>query len=378
MPLKQKIYQKHQSFKDFKSFLKVDIASQEKRVIAILEQYLKNERNHVLASALKALKEGETKNSFKINQYIADELSKIEDCDVTRYIMNRYRYDVFPKTKELDKYPPYLQIEPASVCNYRCVFCYQTDKTFSGKTGGHMGFMKFDLFKKIIDEIKGNIEFLSLASRGEPMLCPDINKMLEYCRNKFLGLKVNTNGSIMSEENCRMILSGGVNTLVFSVDAANEKMYSKFRVNGDFKKVYENIKRFSAIKNKEYPKSRIITRVSGVSYGDNQNMDDMIKVWGDFVDQISFVKYNPWENVYDAELNDIKEPCSDLWRRMFIWFDGKVNPCDTDYKSTLSLGNLEENSISKIWTGELYENIRKQHLDDKRLNVSPCQRCVVL
>ena len=51
--------------------------------------------------------------------------------------------------------------------------------------------MTLNLFKQIIDQAEGNIEFLSLASRGEPMICKDIIPMLEYTRGKFLNLKLN-------------------------------------------------------------------------------------------------------------------------------------------------------------------------------------------
>ena len=29
-----------------------------------------------------------------------------------------------------------------------------------------------------------------------------------------------------------------------------------------------------------------------------------------------------------------------------VWFDGKMNPCDTDYKSDLITGNVREVSLS--------------------------------
>ena len=41
-----------------------------------------------------------------------------------------------------------------------------------------MGRMTYDLFKKIIDDAEGKVEFISLASRGEPFACKDIEKML--------------------------------------------------------------------------------------------------------------------------------------------------------------------------------------------------------
>ena len=102
-----------------------------------------------------------------------------------------------------------------------------------------MGKMDKSLFKSIIDQIEGNIEFISLASRGEPLANPDIPEMLEYCSNKFLNLKINTNASLLDEKKIHAILAGGVKTLVFSADAADEKLYSELRVNGNLKKSFE-------------------------------------------------------------------------------------------------------------------------------------------
>ena len=55
-----------------------------------------------------------------------------------------------------------------------------------------MGHMKIEMFKLIVDQAENNIEFISLASRGEPLVSPVIEKMLEYTRGKFLSLKIKT------------------------------------------------------------------------------------------------------------------------------------------------------------------------------------------
>ena len=101
--------------------------------------------------------------------------------------------------------------------------------------------MDINLFKNIIDAAEGNIEFLSLASRGEPLVSKAINEMLIYTEGKFLNLKLNTNASLLTEEKIHSILSGGVKTVVFSADAADEKLYSELRVNGNLKTVLKNI-----------------------------------------------------------------------------------------------------------------------------------------
>jgi radical SAM protein with 4Fe4S-binding SPASM domain len=277
----------------------------------------------------------------------------------------------------LDDFPPCLQIEPASICNYRCLFCYQVDEEFTKKSNGMMGTMSFDVFKQIIDQAEGRCEAITLASRGEPLICPDIEAMLRYASEKFIAFKLNTNAWFLDEKLCHAILESGINTVVFSADAVSEPSYSNLRVNGSLDRVYKNIKCFQKIRRLYYPKSKVITRVAGVNFPNADKLEDMEKFWGKYVDQVAFVKYNPWENTYEQPVNKIEAPCSDLWRRMFVWWDGTVNPCDSDYKSKLKVGSVLENSISGLWNSESYSRIRRAHLKKKRRECSPCNQCVV-
>lgn len=315
---------------------------------------------------------------FALSPNVIDEILSFEDESVLpRYLVHRYRYEMFPQRRTVDGFPPYLQIEPSSVCNYRCIFCFETDESFTRKSSGYMGHMSFDLFRRIIDEAQGNVEFLSLASRGEPLLCPDIVPMLEYTAGKFLNLKINTNASLLDEAKCHAILGGGVKTLVFSADAAAEPLYSQLRVNGKLDKVLANVERFQRIRETQYPNSRIITRVSGVKVSDGQDIESMERFWGGLVDQVAFVGYNPWENTYRQDANELVQPCSDLWRRMFVWWDGKVNPCDVDYKSMLSVGNAGESGLGEVWCSRGYERLRFTHESGLRSSCEPCRRCTV-
>jgi radical SAM protein with 4Fe4S-binding SPASM domain len=313
---------------------------------------------------------------FSISKYAIDEILSYKKKNfLPKYLVHRYRYEMFPKLYELDNYPPYLQIEPTSFCNFRCVFCYQTDGTLTSKNNGHMGHMTIDTFKSIVDQTTVNIEFVSLASRGEPLLCPDIEEMLAYTRDKYLNLKMNTNASLLNESKCHAILKSGIKTLVFSADAAREPDYSKYRVNGSLKIVLKNIERFQNIKTKYYSNSELVTRVSGVKFDDSQDIESMKSLWGQLVDQVTFVDYLPWENTYTNPINDITTPCSDLWRRMFIWWDGKVNPCDVDYLSSLSVGNILDSDISSFWKGKQYSDYRDKHLSKLRGVMNPCNKC---
>jgi radical SAM protein with 4Fe4S-binding SPASM domain len=382
MKTKTKIYQKNNSFHElYVAQGCTTPLEQTQRALLVLKKNDSWQKNwtEVLKQVRTDLDDSSSsKESFRITPFVADEMFLLSDGELPRYFFHRYRYEIFPKDHRLDDYPPYLQIEPSSICNYRCVFCYQTDEDFSEKKSGYMGSMSLDLYKNIVDEAEGNIEFLSLASRGEPLVCKAFAEMMEYSVGKFLNLKVNTNASLMTEAHCHALLCGGARTIVFSADAAEEPLYSQLRVNGKLDRVLRNIERFQKIRETQYSSSSVISRVSGVLVEEDQNMESMKKLWGSLVDQISFVKYNPWENVYDSPLSHVSQPCSDLWRRIFVWYDGKVNPCDTDYKSVLKVGNVKDQPLTKVWRNDQYELLRKTHLSKKRNELSPCNRCVVV
>ena len=58
---------------------------------------------------------------------------------------------------------------------------------------------------------------------------------MQYMRDKFIGLKINTNASRLTEEKCHAILQSNASTIVFSADAATEPC-TVLRVNGKLNK----------------------------------------------------------------------------------------------------------------------------------------------
>ncbi len=331
----------------------------------VLSSYSKKLNNEVLAE-----------DDFILTDHELNEFKTQEEKNIIRYVVYRYKYNIYPIIKKVSDYPPNLQIELSSICNLRCVMCYQADKTFSGKSNGFMGYMKFDLFKKIIDEVEGNIDGITFASRGEPTLIKDFDKYLKYCEGKFLGLKINTNVTLFNEKLINTLLSSDIQTLVLSIDESNKENYEKIRVNAKFDKIMKNLEMLKEIREKNYKNSKLKVRISGVKINKDQNIEEINKFYKDFADEIALVNYTPWESSYENEVNQISDPCSDLFRRMFIWWDGKANPCDYDYKSLLSKWDAKFLTVNEIWNSNYYNEIRFKHLNNMRDEIEPCKRCI--
>ncbi len=294
------------------------------------------------------------------------------------YLIFRYKFRNFPKNHILADYPVHLSVEPVSACNLRCTMCFQSDESFSSNKD-FMGTMDLDLFKKIIDEASnGSVGALTLASRGEPTMNSNLDKMLEYIPKKFFEVKLNTNATLLNDKLIHSILDSNVTDMVFSIDSYNKENYEKIRLRGIFEEVFENIKKFYQIKKEEYPNSLCTTRVSGVRVDENQDPIMFEKFWEKYVDYVVMVNMEPWWDTYNNSTDIASvDSCVYLWQKMNVWYDGKCNPCDIDYKSELSMGNLKENSINEIWTSNAYNELRLAHTNNQRNQYSPCDRCPI-
>ncbi|MDC3342343.1 radical SAM protein [Candidatus Pelagibacter sp.] len=298
---------------------------------------------------------------------------------ILKYIIFRYKFLKAGKDKVNLGYPPYLLVEPVSTCNLRCPFCFQTDKSFTKKP--FMGVIDFDFFKKIIDQAdKLETGAITIASRGEPTMHKKFIEMLEYINQKenIFEIKTNTNGTYLNEKMCHAIFENNVTQIVISSDHYIKEQYERLRLGSNFEKVVKNVDMLFNIRKKYYPHSLTEIRISGVDNEKNLDRKKFKEFWIQRSDHVTATypleRWNTYENNIDLEL---KDPCENLWDRMYVWFDGKVNPCDADYKSYLSYGNAKEYSLKEIWDSKTISNLRDAHINKKRTEINPCDRCGV-
>ena len=235
-------------------------------------------------------------NDFKANDFSL--LSSLEVTYLTRnskekwtpYLIHRSKFHFYENNTEMPNFPLYLILEPVSSCNLRCPFCMQVDEKFTSNND-MMGKMELELFKKIIDEAhKSGTQAITLTGRGEPTLNPHIGEMLEYCSGKFIEIKMNTNATMLNEKLCHKILKSGLTDLVFSVDSYFKEEFESLRVNANFEKVVNNIKKFKEIRDEFYPDSNCVTRASGVQVSEKQNMKKFEEFWKKIVDFVVMVR----------------------------------------------------------------------------------------
>ncbi len=318
------------------------------------------------------------KNSFAETE-LETALSFAEDRLKVEYLVYRYKFAEYSQKKIVSDFPIVVAIEPTSWCNLRCIMCFQADRRFFTDKS-IMGFMDMGLYQRLVDEMAENQPCsLVLASRGEPMLHKDFVKMVSYAtQNGIIDVKININATRLTEEKSRELLEAEPTTIVFSVDAGGKKEFEAIRIGANFDQVVANIMTFNKIRTKEFPHSRTKTRISMTIFRESQDAEAAENLWSDMVDEFAIHSADYRLDIYDHPLlpNEVR-PCNLLWERLYIWWDGKVNPCDIDYKSHLCLGQIGKDhpTIRSAWLGEQMQQMRRDHLAGQKNRRYPCNQC---
>jgi len=258
-----------------------------------------------------------------------------------------------------------LIIEPTNTCNLRCTFCFVTE----GMTRDG-GFMDFDLFKKIIDDCP-DLEHLCMHNWGEPLLHKDIFKMIEYAKNRGVNYVVmNTNGTLLSDKMIDRIVDSKLDIIRFSIDGSAETFK---RVRGvDLFKIEENINKLKKTKEARRPELRmgVVFTVEEDTEGD---AEDYISHWEKIVDH---VRLQP-KLITSPRNQACPEPFGKDYGKLVVLWDGRVIPCCVDYNASLTIGNIQNDTISNLWGNEKMGFLREQHLKgefpDTCANCNECE-----
>ena len=325
--------------------------------------------------------------------------------NIKRIITNAY---YAYKSAPYAGYPFKIQFENTNVCNIRCIMCPQATG-FKRK----QGFLKFDKFKKVFDEVQP--AYLNLTGIGEPFLNADIYDIVSHASKQSAYVKLDTNATLFNESNLQKMFESEPSIMSVSLDGTTKEVYEKIRVGANFEKVIDNIRQAVKIK-KEMNAETEIHLFMVVQKDNYSQLLDFIKlgnelgvdaVNGTFVvelgtnsnEETSLLRIQAKKMVADVKkylvenkikidisnllnyLNspskhsyNIDSPCFWPWYAPFITWDGYLSPCCFFSDKEVVFGNVFEDSFIKVFNSPAAKAFRKQ-LVTKR--VGKCATCGV-
>lgn len=282
-----------------------------------------------------------------------------------KYIMNRFRWYWYPRFRYTSRFPDHVDIESTNACNMRCPMCYRYRMK-------NLGFMDFNIYKKIIDECSSHkIYSIRLSWRGEPLLHPKIIDMIKYAKNKGISeVSFLTNGLLLEKLKDKLI-EAGPDWITLSFDGLGDT-YEKIRRPAKYNDMLRSIKNFQKRK-KEKGKIKPVLKVQTIWTAIENNPRKYFEVFDPIVDKISA---NPTKNYHAKTINhDPNFICPKPWQRIVISWNGNVVQCIADTEEKNVVGNVKNKTIKEIWHDEKLKNVRKLHSEKKRLKLLPCSEC---
>lgn len=291
----------------------------------------------------------------------------------SRILVDKFR----KKINMLALVPPTVYIELTDICNLDCLMCDRRGLTRkSGK-------MDMELYKKIIDNVAAiSVPAVKLNRFGETLLHPDLMEMIQYAKEKGVPwVYFTSNATLLNEEKSRQLILSGLDSITFSFDGATKETYEKIRVNANFEEVKDNILTFIKLKKelkKETPRVVINTILSRDT---EKEICRTFNLWHSHVDRINIIPVGRYGNVDDLSSigreGDIvkRRTCHQVFDRLMIFWDGLSTVCCADINGDLSVGNIHDTPIEKLWRNGAFSDIRKKHTEKDFTELPICMKC---
>jgi len=163
----------------------------------------------------------------------SNRLRKYKNVLLAAYSTNR-------RPRVVKNNPIIIRIPPASVCNYKCLFCeiHKDDLLFPDRPANLI----------TLEDIKNYESFLSTAynlwfygGSAEPLMNPHLGDIVKYLKLKYgPRISVNTNAAPLTRRLSDIMVDFGLDYLLVSYHAATKEGY-KYLMTGDVERVDRNL-----------------------------------------------------------------------------------------------------------------------------------------
>jgi len=277
-------------------------------------------------------------------------------------------------------FPDRMYLESTNHCNLGCIMC----PTGLKQVKRPKGFMDYDLFTRIVDEMAGHVRSTTLHIWGESLMHPRIADMIAYCHQKGLRSEISTNATLLDQRRAAAIIDAGLDVLYLCLDGVNKETYEAIRRNATFERTRDNILHFVTMKQERGLKTPQVNVQIIKMKPTAPEVDEFVQQWRQVagIDRINVKPFDSWaeqlEQVSGLRQETVKlpkrYPCPNLWFHVHIYWDGSLVMCDRDFDGVYRLGNVGD-GVMKAWNGALMRELRRRHVEGDYSGVLPCETC---
>lgn len=144
--------------------------------------------------------------------------------------------------------PHILHVGVTTHCNLRCPGCPTGTKAL-GRQRGHLD---YDVYRRVIDELRSTLMFTLFWDWGEPFLHRRLADMVAHAKQSQIKAVISTSGTICnSEEQIERLVAVGPDVVIVCIDGATQESYAKYRVGGQLSEAMATLQRLEAARRRQ-------------------------------------------------------------------------------------------------------------------------------
>lgn len=252
-------------------------------------------------------------------------------------------------------FPTTVQIETNVSCTLRCPEC-----ALGGGLIQRRGTLTLDPFRILADRVRPYCRFLCLMLWGEPLLNPDLVRMLRYA-STFCKCSTSTNALAMTEELADDLVTSGISRIMVSIDGATQETYEKYRVGGDLEKAWTGLRMLADANARRGGRVRIQPQFLVFEHNRHEMDAFRARCAGLGLEpafRAPYVRGRSEIRCGTARIRPDMRDCNSVRRTLTVLVDGSVVPCSYDHDGELRFGNLFRQDVHEIWNRPAYRRFR--------------------
>ena len=291
-------------------------------------------------------------------------------------------------------------IEPSSLCNFRCVQCFQSlkEKSYFSETKANM---PLERFRRVLDQLASwpgpKIKALKLTIYGEPLVSPDFPEMarLAVASGVAERVEMTTNASLLKPAIAEQLVAAGLDYIRVSIYGATQAKHEAITGSRThLEMIRDNLAALQEIKRRTSSEHPFVSCKTLDTFSPDN--DVFMNLFRPVADEVYLDKPHGWirvdekdfiEGYYGEAAGQAREgliadstrrtACPMPFTTMAVRANGDVSPCCVDFIGGTNLGNIEQTTLQDLWHSEKWFQFQKMHLENRMRENPSCARCEI-
>ena len=238
-------------------------------------------------------------------------------------------------------FPDVVDVELTNKCRLRREMC----PNGRGELTRKKGFMRNNLFFKIVKELAPRKTPIRLVGYGEPMLHGDFWYLVGIAKKNGLMVHANSSGHHFYKDTVAVCNHYCLDSMKISIHNESDKV--KYAV----KTLPSLVDTFTSVSITEDEEGHYIW--------DTAECDAKFKC-----------------KTFRPGMDAPRLPnCPEVYNKLTVRWNGKVSACCADWDDMMIIGDLKDNTLSEIWRGKKMRGYQKLIAENRHRNLPLCKNC---